>query len=951
MKLILALILLFISTISWAASFDLTDILVICKESPECKWREQRFNNLAGKYRSVLHLKDTLKLVATDGGYKSFTYRLTEVDGKYQLTINVEIKHIIKEINIGFIDRSYAGDAYALFPIREGQFFEELKYKDAVKVLKEKLEQNGYPRAEVNEKYKVINDEIFIFLEVKLNKPRVFVKIIPKTKSSFVEQFLKDKMIPMYKKPFEINLFKQTIDEAQKELFEYGYYVINFEYDLNQKKDRVNLSLDVQDDTLYTYSFKGIARESREDLLALIKELYRRYKRPLTESIIKSEIIAHYRAIAFLNVKVDVKFQKFKNRYDEQVEATEIRVHETFKTRQTNLSFIGNNFFSNKEIKEMYEDKAYELASLNYYDEEYVKYFVEVLKTEYIKNGFVRVDVKGPMIQFSPDKSQAQVEYVVNEGKRVYVQKLTFSGIPKIDQDDLISKLTNRPGLAFNPISFTEDIRKVAVYFQERGYYFAEVSNTNNDSLVVYDKNGEGVNLNYALNAGPLVKLNRVIFLGNQRTRKRVLEKRVQLRPGEIITPQKTRDMEASISSTGLFNTVNVVPVKHNSSESTTDLVVRLSEREYGLVEVAPGFRSDLGAKLAGTVAYNNLGGLNRGISLKGQVNRRITYQTLDPRRRKEEKKLLEFQTAINYTQGDLFDTQIDLGVGAALQRKRFYSFDADIQRYNTTLTKQLSRNTSSSVRYQFERINQFDATEERDNGSFTIGAITPSFTWDLRNNPLNPTSGAFFNMSMEFANPYFLSQSNDDLVVNYYKLVSRNRFYIPIGSPRGVLAISMVGGIQENLAKEAKKDDNGNQVVEDGKPLTRGYIPNIKVFRLTGMDQVRGFSDEEINRLPDGKDITEVRVQNTALMANIKIEPRFFINDSVMAGVFLDSGRVFMNSFDLGELRQSAGITFKILTPVGTLDFDYGIKLLRKKNADGTLESPGRFHVSIGFF
>jgi outer membrane protein insertion porin family len=951
MKLITAFFLLIISTFSFAASFDLTDVLVICKESPECKWREQRFNNLIGKYRSLVHLKDTLRLVATDGGYKAFTYRLVENAGKYQLTINIEIKPIIKEINIGFVDQSYAGDAYSLFPVKEGQFFEELKYKDAVLVLKEKLEQNGYPRAVVEEKYKLVNNEIIIFLEVTLNKPRIFIKISPKTKSSFVEQFLKDKMIPLYKKPFEINLFKQTLDEAQRELFDYGYYVINFEYDLGQKKDRVNLELDVQDDTLYTYSFKGIARENREDLLLIIKNLYRRYKRPLTESIIKTELIAHYKSIAFLNVKVDVKVKKFKNRYNETVEATEIRVHETFKTRQTSLSFIGNNYFSNKEIKEMYDEKAYELASLNYYDEEYLKYFVEVIKTEYIKNGFVRVDVKGPMIQFSPDKSKAQVEYVINEGKRVYVQKLTFSGIPKTDQDDLISQLSNRPGLAFNPISFSDDIRKVAVYFQERGYYFAEVSNTNNDTLVVYDKNGESVNLNYALNAGPLVKLNRVIFLGNQRTRKRVLEKKVQLKPGEIITPQKTREIEGAISSTGLFNTVNVVPVKHNSSESTTDLVVRLSEREYGLVEVAPGFRSDLGAKLAGTVSYNNLGGLNRGITLKGQVNRRITYQTLDPRRRKEEKKLLEYQTSINYTQGDLFNTQIDLGVGAALQRKRFYSFDADIQRYNTTLTRQLSRNMSSSVRYQFERINQFDATEERDNGSFTIGAFTPSLTWDLRNNPLNPTSGAFFNMSIEFANPYFLSQSNDDLIVNYYKLVSRNRFYIPIGTPRGVLAISMVGGLQENLSKEERKDINGNPVVEDGVPLTKGYIPNIKVFRLTGMDQVRGFSDEEINRLPDGKDITEVRVQDRAYMANIKIEPRFFINDSVMAGVFLDSGRVFINSFDLGELRQSAGITFKILTPVGTLDFDYGIKLLRKKNADGTLESPGRFHVSIGFF
>jgi outer membrane protein insertion porin family len=951
MKLIAAFFLILFSSISLAAGFDLTDVLVICKESPECKWREQRFNNLVGHYRSIVHLKDTLKLVATDGGYKAFTYRLTENNQKYQLMINIELKSIIKEINIGFVDQSYMGDAYSLFPMKEGQFFEETKYRTALSVLKEKLEQSGYPRATINEKYKTIDDRIVIFLEIILNKPRLFVKVVPKTKSFFVEQFIKDKLIPLYKKPFEINVFKQAIDEAQRELFDYGYYVLNFEYDLNQKKDRVNLELNVLDDTLYTYRFKGIARENREDLLMLIKDLYRRYKRPLTESIIKSELISHYRTRAFLNVKVDVKPDTFKNRYNEQVEATEITVHETFKTRQSNISFVGNNYFSNKEIQDLYEEKAYELASLDFYDEEYVRYFVEVLKTEYIKNGFVRVDIKGPLTQFSPDKSKAQVEYIINENKRVYVQKLTFSGIPKMDEDDLISQLNNKPGMAFNPITFADDIRRVATYFQEKGYYFAEVTNSNNESLVVYEKNGESVNLNFAINPGPLVRLNRIIFLGNQRTKKRVLEKKVQFESGDIITPQKTRDLELAISSTGLFNTVNVNPVRHNSSDSTTDLVVRLSEREYGLVELAPGFRSDIGAKLAGTISYNNLGGLNRGISLRGQVNQRITYQTLDPRRRKEEKKLLEYQTAINYTQGDLFDTQIDLGLGAALQRKRFYSFDADIQRYSTTLTRQFSRNTSSSLRYQFERINQFDATEERDNGSFTIGAITPSFTWDLRNNPLNPTSGAFFNMSVEFANPYFLSQSNDDLIVNYYKLVSRNRFYIPFDLPRGVLAISLVGGLQQNLAREERTDSMGAPEVEDGQVLTKGYIPNIKVFRLTGMDQVRGFSDEEINRLPDGRDITEARVQDQAYMANLKIEPRFFINDSIMAGVFLDSGRVFVDSFDLGELRQAVGISFKILTPVGTLDFDYGIKLLRKKNADGTLESPGRFHVSIGFF
>src|SRR5690606_24381202 len=97
--------------------------------------------------------------------------------------------------------------------------------------------------------------------------------------------------------------------------------------------------------------------------------------------------------------------------------------------------------------------------------------------------------------------------------------------------------------------------------------------------------------------------------------------------------------------------------------------------------------------------------------------------------------------------------------------------------------------------------------------------------------------------------------------------------------------------------------------------------------------------------------DISDVRISDTAYMANFKFEPRYFINDALMAGIFYDAGRVFVNSVKIGELRDSVGVTLKILTPVGTLDFDYGIKLLRERNKNGTLEDPGRFHVSIGFF
>jgi hydrogenase-4 component E len=46
-----------------------------------------------------------------------------------------------------------------------------------------------------------------------------------------------------------------------------------------------------------------------------------------------------------------------------------------------------------------------------------------------------------------------------------------------------------------------------------------------------------------------------------------------------------------------------------------------------------------------------------------------------------------------------------------------------------------------------------------------------------------------------------------------------------------------------------------------------------------------------------------------------------------VELGIFFDAGRVSVNEFIPFNLRTSVGAGFKFLTPVGSLDFDYGIK------------------------
>ncbi len=953
MKWIILFMTFILQIASACADFNLSEVTVNCTQSDECRFRKIRFENLKGQYRSLLHFKETLRLVASDGGYQDFSYSLYQNDDLgHSAVINMQIKPTIQEINIGFTDRNIQADPKQLLNLKEKEYFEPSKLKESVDGLSKKLESMGYPHNSHQVKVTEKQDKIFIDLVLTLGKPRIFKKIKSNASSSFVHDFLVRKFYLQYDKPFELTKFKLYLDDAQKELFDYGYYLVNLDFVPIIKNDRVVLDIKVTNDKLYAFDFENLQIESRDNLLALVKDLFRKYKRSLQEANLKQAIGDHYKKMAILKTDVKVSISKFKNKFSETVTLYRIYLNEGQKTSLRSVTFLGNYYFSTEKLKKKFQSEAFELASINYYDEEYFNYFIGFLKNEYYQDGYVQAKITGPIKHFTENKKEVDIEYVIQEGQRAFVRSIAIEGISPEVEDVLISKMSNKIGSPFNPIIVLEDLKKITNYLQESGHYFAEIQNVSDDQLVKYSKAGTDVDIKITVNPGPVVKLNKIIYLGNDKTRKRVLEKKIQIKNGELITPSKTREIESAISATGLFNTVSVQPLRHSSQNTSTDLIVKVVEREYGLIEVAPGFRTDLGLKLTATYSYLNLGGKNMAITVRSQVNRRFDLWMLDPTRRAENKKLVEHNNTLIYSWGDMFDSRVDFTSSASYQRRRFYSFDADIQRYNMIFTRDITRKFSTSARYQFEDIYQFDGTAEKDNGRFRIGAITPSVTWDLRNSPTIPTVGAFFNMSMEFANPYFFSQKTDNLTINYYKFLSRNRFYIPYKN--GTLAISAVVGVQKNLSNESVKDANGNVVNDpdnNNRPLTRGYIPNIKVFRLTGMDIVRGYSDEEINRLPNGNDITEEKITNKAYIANFKVEPRFFINDALMAGVFFDAGRVYRDSMNLGELRSSVGLTFKVLTPVGTLDFDYGIKTLRERNKDGSLEDPGRFHVSIGFF
>ncbi len=943
-KLLLIIIFIFINNCFAEIVIDKIDIKCI---DNNCQRILRSFKSLKGKYESINNLEKILKIYTINQGIYKFAYELKESESGYRLNLLIGVKPVIHDVEIVFADESI--DIPVLLPLSPSSFLDDAKVSESVETLKRLASGKGYPNARVQVKSNLRRDKsIDVDFIIALGSPRNLSEInyLIQPQEGNVRELANRFLAHYLNRPFDQQDFKQSVDKFKDSLFDFGYYLVDIDFNYRNIGQRnVVAQLDINLGNKYVFNIKGNRFFSTHQLRTIFRDNLKIYKREPSVDSIRSTVQSNYKTAGFKDVIVNVDMSRYLDIENVNVERIRITIDEGKRIMLSKLEFKGNSFYKTSQLEKMFYNNAFSQAQNGIYDEKYYTFFQDFIYKQYLEQGFVDARVEAPVINM--EDNMLMVSFKIREGARAIINKIDIQGLP----DDLIIELEksmiNQDKKPFNPLVFQEDLNMLENNLKNKGYYFAQIKNLDSAELVVYKNDNSQVEIKVEIELTEKIYLDNIIIIGNVSTNTKIVEREILIKKGDIITPDAIRRTYSNILGLNLFSQVNIKPIIKSNSRS--DLLIILKEKDFGIIEFAPGFRTDLGPKLGGGINYLNLWGEHWIMGVKGQVNRRVAYDTLDPRRRSEEKDMLEHYSRINFNKNYIFDSPLGYSGAISTTRRRYYSFDADISRISNTVSWDIDNYWSVSLRQQYETISQFDASLDRDNGDFQIGGVTPGVIWDLRDNRINPTQGAYFNLSLELANPTFLSQSTEDLEINFYKIVSRNKFYAKI--PNGVLALSMVAGVEENLNKEIRKDSAGNPIMVGDRALTRGYIPDIKVFRLTGSDIVRGFEDGEINRLVTGQDISEVLVTDRAYMMNLKVEPRFYINDSSMIGVFYDAGRVFVDEYDLRELRSSVGLSYKYLTPVGSLDIDYGIKLLRKRDSNGTLESPGRLHVSIGFF
>lgn len=916
---------------SWA-NYSIEKIETHCGQGQTCIDMKEKFDNLKSVFNDEFHLQESLKMYLKDGGIKNFNYELIQQDNKsYKLSIDFEIKPIVKDIEFNISGKYDVSLNKKALTIKEGDYFDETQIDNSVRILNENLKERGFDQHSVTHNILREDDEINIIFNINVNSLKKIKKFVIETENQKLKNFVHQRLLLLVNRAPDILRIRTILKNIEQDLFQSGFYYIevNLDHIANLGENFVVPTIKISKDEMYLFTIEGNKIFSRFEIISKVRESVRKNQKVLDRLNIEKIISQTYKKHSYLETIVTVKEKQYSDIHQKKINHFFISISELEKAKVKKILFSGNNIFSSKEIMKFFHEKGTDLATRFYVDEEYFENFSDILKNEYLTKGYVQVDVSRPLL--TKIGKFYNVEYKINELDQTLIDKIAFNGVSTEIAISLKDILINKENKPFNPLVFSEDIKNIQSYLRDLGYYYVVIKNAEGNEMIKYNDDNSNVSFVFDIDLSEKIFLDKVIIIGNVKTKTTVINREIFLKKGDLITPENVDEIKNLLNGLGLFSTVKVLPLKETLRNSKVDLLVSVKEKNFGTIDVSPGYRTDLGPKISSGIVYSNLNGMNRTVSFRGQINKRENGSTLDPRRRAQGKSNFEYNLRTSFTEPYLFNKSLAYTGALSTFKRRYYSFDADIVRVNNTFTKDITKKFGLSLTQQYETINQWDASNIQDDGYYQIGAMIPSMTLDLRNNRTNPTEGAFFNLSLERANPIFLSQKNEKLTVDYYKLVSRNSFYVPL-KEEGVVAISLALGKQENRTAGS-------------------YIPNIKVFRISGVDIVRGYDNAEINKLPDGRDISVSRVFNDAYFINLKFEPRYFINDETMIGIFYDAGRVYVDTFRPSELRSSTGISFKYLTPVGSINFDYGFKLDRRHYPDGSIESPGRFHVSIGFF
>ena len=374
----------------------------------------------------------------------------------------------------------------------------------------------------------------------------------------------------------------------------------------------------------------------------------------------------------------------------------------------------------------------------------------------------------------------------------------------------------------------------------------------------------------------------------------------------ETFSPEELDRARQRLVDRGVFSSVTVREAKAQSDDGRLPVQVEVAERQkFGFYGVGATYSNTEGAGFSGYVGHRNLFGRAENIRFDASVSR-IGATAVSGNAREIDG--IDFDTSLVFKKpGVLGPDSVYVGSIAA-GRQQPLGYDRLFLTATSGVEYKIDDAQTLKVDLQgeYEEITDYLGTRE-----YTIGAVPILYTFDNRDNELNPTDGFYAQASLEpsygIENSAFFLRSRLD----------GRAYYSPLESDRLILAGRLGYGTIF-----------GADVLD---------IPNNRRFYAGGGGSVRGYEFQSIGPYfpsitPPGSGFNE-RFEDTPVgglaLFEGSVEARLGITENIQIVPFLDFGTVSDELVpNFSNFKLGAGVGARYLTSFGPLRLDVAVPL-----------------------
>jgi outer membrane protein insertion porin family len=585
----------------------------------------------------------------------------------------------------------------------------------------------------------------------------------------------------------------------------------------------------------------------------------------------------------------------------------EFIIEEGPKIFVTAIHFEGNKAFTDKELKKKLKvsEKGffYWLTSSGDLDRAALDQDVATLNAFYSNQGYINARVGEPRIDIKDEGIEITLK--IDEGQRFKVGKVDVTGDLIKSKEKLLAPLTISKEPYYNREKIRNDVLTLTDFYSDEGYAHADI-------MPRIDQNPEQqvVDITFTIQKREQVYFEKIVISGNTNTRDKVIRRELRVYEQGLFSGKDLKRSVRNLYRLDYFEDIKVDTLK-GASEDKMVLKLDVTEKPTGSFTFGAGYSSEEKVFFTGSIAQRNLFGRGQTLNFTGTIGAKTTSFVL------------------SFLEPYLLDTRVSGSASLYNQDKEYDDnyYDRKSQGGGLGFGYPVLDYTTARLGYRLDRsdvriYNGYESLVPPDivelEGINWTSSVDTSLTYDSRDRTFNATEGSRHSISFEYA-----GLGGD---IGFNKAIGQTMWYIPIfGKWLVGCANAKIGWVAEN---------------DDAKTL-----PDYEKFYLGGINSLRGFGYHGVY-IPEVNENGVLYKTGGERMLQFNAELIFPIVPSagVNGVVFYDTGNVYTDSYDISDMRQSAGGGIRWLSPIAPIRIEYGYILDRREN-----ESKGDFEFTLG--